>query len=360
MNRVLYLLIFLFSFSLLSLDAKGKEPRFKPFYRQYRGIMDNSNARLVLHSVRGVNRSEYSLEGSYSRDNATYPFNKGKIDSKGNFSIDTLDGKFLFIGTLQKGTKEVSGNMQSAQDKKSFSFTLKEDYSNNSLRSDYTVVNKLSKDKDCESSLTYPVFEGRGKVTDKINKFIKKSIIGAFKKGMEDRFNVCKKYHNRLREDYNLTIVQNEKDLLSILYQSYRTLGGTPEVENRAYHFDLNTGKDVQLSDLLSGDYKKELEKTKAPDAGDLWDYPFVVENDSLKFFDSRFADNSVSISLKSIQSFLPKDGILYNILNSAAAPPAKDTKEVKEAKDVKTSKEIKETKVSKEVKDKDDEKKKD
>ncbi len=338
---------------LLSVNTLAQENNTtaspKYFYKKLEGIIGEKYP-IGMELV----REDSVLRGYYFYENKNIPIPftySSSIDKDGNYIIEedagyTESGEQIItgklIGKFVAGDK-FEGKWQNHDGTKTLPLKLSEKYSDDCAR-----VNIISYEKnigDCESdncfsvSILYPeVILSDNTIETRINTSIKNSLL---EYSVEDKLN----HYSSIEEladsfyawykadslisrgddyklffayDFGFMIDYNDKNILSIRKTLYQYTGGAHGGTMIDYlNFNLQNGKEINLSDIFKDDYKPALDK--------LGEEPFrefykLKPNDDFEASGFWFADNKFSVN----ETFgFNTEGIVFQFNQYEVAPYA-------------------------------------
>jgi hypothetical protein len=239
---------------------------------------------ITMHLI----KKDSSLTGRYFYDKIGMPIKiEGNVDESGKFKLTEYDAKYdetgFFVGTF-KSKNTLSGNWIHPKTRKRLPFDL--NIANDQAIFDVIISSLAS--KDCSnrdeflkqpkgefesfydtmcSTMTVDLLtfktnnpEVDKKINSKLLHYSGAPDNDLTVKGMLNSIHASADGFTESEQSYS--ILSKENDVLTILDASYTFMGGAHGLGGITYHnFDLNTGKEIKINDVLSKNYKTGLAK---------------------------------------------------------------------------------------------------
>lgn len=250
------------------------------FYKQFRGKIGKRQVRMVLIKALSKDRPEFNLRGSYYFEDTQIKITikNGKIDDIGNLYMENgvykksgvgnkkeFTKMGTFLGDYNPKTHKVEGSWMSFDGKQTLGFELQEDYSNQSIQADIIFNDRIEGEVEARSH--YVKFKNHP-FADKINTFCQEKLLKGMAEKIDTFFNLYReqKLMGGMIDAFEMSSIvyirHNEYNLLCI-EQGKRSYTGGPHGDYYTYfyNFDIVTGKELSLSDVLIDGYEEELRK---------------------------------------------------------------------------------------------------
>lgn len=259
--RKIYLAMFMLCALFIGIKAQEDE-RAKIF----RGYLAGKSIQMTLK------RNGDKLNGTYFYQKIGKDLNlSGTIDSKGNFRLDERDAKNLktgeFKGTWKKSDDEsivLEGDWTNPKTKESLGFTAEEQmifFSENGLNLNSRNFVEKNKIKLFDIEAAYPELSSADSSANaaRFNQIVKNFVTAQtadFRKDMlaqdAEQIKYIKKLGANNYLDINYSIEYADDKTVSVSFINSTFTGGAhPNYFSKTINFDLEKGKQVELSDLF-------------------------------------------------------------------------------------------------------------
>ncbi|TAE74869.1 MAG: DUF3298 domain-containing protein [Bacteroidetes bacterium] len=352
--NILLIYIFLIAPPLFCQNKKNEKDNH--FYKQFEGKLNDKNIRIELIKAPSKEDAENNLRGQYffEQDNKTISFANGSLDKAGHFYIDegfykkipnqpqTFTKTGSFSGTYFANKGKIEGFWNNG--KQTLPFVWTENYDNGSAPADI-IYNDLNYE-DALIRFHYPNFRNIA-TANKINKFIKDSLLGDMTKKMTVFMHLYQQEKDlggmiEVFESSNIIyILQNDKHILGLNFATSSETGATHSIYQKKYlNFNLKTGEIITLDDIFQKNYKQQLNQLIEQDLRakfgikpkeSLAEFGFVLKNNQLpitnNFFITRegigfhynvyeiapyaVGETSLFLTYKQLKSILKNDSLL-------------------------------------------------
>lgn len=248
------------------------------FYKQFQGRIGERAIRVEL--VKAPSKDGlFNLRGNYyfERQKQTIFLNNGRLDAVGNVYFEegvyqqdsfaesraTFTKTGFFQGVYYPNSGVMEGSWTNISGTQRLNFFLQEDYKNGSLPADI-VFNDLNYES-AEIRFHYPKFSGQN-ASIVVNDFINRNVLGDMQGKMSNFINAYETTKNLggmveiFESSLICYILYNENKILSLKAATKAYLGGAHEErKSEFYNFNSQTGKVLQLKDILINDYEARL-----------------------------------------------------------------------------------------------------
>ncbi len=304
-SLTLLICIYLLVFNLLSQSKKNDKENH--FYKQFEGKLNDKNIRIELIKAPSKEDAENNLRGQYffEQDNKTITFANGNVDKAGHFYIEegfykkipnqpqTFTKTGSFSGTYFASKGKIEGFWTNG--KQTLPFEWKENYDNGSAPAEI-IYNDLNYE-DAMIRFHYPNFRNIN-TANKINKFIKDSLLGDMTKKMTLFMHLYQQEKDlggmvEVFESSNIIyILQNDKNILGLNFATSSETGASHSIYQKRYiNFNLKTGDIIKLDDIFQKNYLTTLNQLIEQDLRakfgikpkqSLAEFGFILKNNQL------------------------------------------------------------------------------
>lgn len=303
---ILFILLYQFEGNYVFSQNKQNEKE-NHFYKQFQGKLNDKNIRIELIKAPSRESADNNLRGQYffEEDNKSISFANGNVDKAGHFYIEegfykkipnqpqifTKTGSFTGTYFANKGKIEGFWN----NGKQTQPFIWVENYDNGAA-----PANIIYNDLNYEDALIrfhYPHFKNIASA-NKINKFIKDSLLGDMTKKMTVFMHLYQQERDlggmvEVFESSNIIyITHNDKNIVGLNFSTSSETGATHSIYQKKYiNFNLKTGDILKLEDIFQKNYTQTLNQLIEQDLRakfgikpkqSLAEFGFVLKNNQL------------------------------------------------------------------------------